>query len=245
VVSFSPGVYIITGAAGGFGNRLLLHAYREGARHFVVTVTSHPERLDRPGQHIIDDPTATLKVLVADTSKHDDCARVVEAATSMPGVPLIGVFHCAGITLDVLLKDLKDGDYDHLAACKAGGARHFHELTKDIKTVSAHFPIAANTRALKQHFACFKLHPGLPTTSLCVACLQVATFVTIGSCSAHLAGRGTATYAAANAYLGGLIRLRRSMGLPGSTFDMASLSDVGMLTNDHKVRARVLEVKRW
>jgi hypothetical protein len=58
----TAGIYIITGVLGGYGGRLLLHAYREGARHFVVTVTSRPERADRPCQHIMDDPDATFKV---------------------------------------------------------------------------------------------------------------------------------------------------------------------------------------
>jgi hypothetical protein len=77
----------------------------------------------------------SLQIVIADTSKREDMARVVEAAMGVPGLPLIGVIHCAGISNDILLKDLKDGDYDKLAACKAGGALYLHELTKDIKTV--------------------------------------------------------------------------------------------------------------
>jgi acyl carrier protein len=191
------GWYIFTGGLGGFGGRLLQQAYHKGARNFIITVTRNPERAQRLHSNILADPTARLEVMVADTGKRDDMARVVAMAHES-GRPLTGVIHCAGISNDIVVRDLQEGDYDALAACKAGGGWFLHDLTKDIPTVE--------------------------------------TFVVIGSCASHLSGRGTATYAAANAYLGGLIRYRRSLGLPGTAFDMASLTDTGILLNDYKVR---------
>jgi NAD(P)-dependent dehydrogenase (short-subunit alcohol dehydrogenase family) len=62
------------------------------------------------------------------------------------------------------------------------------------------------------------------------------TFVAVSSGSSLVGGRGMSAYSASNGFLDALVRLRRSEGLPGMAFNMASLSDVGMLVQDMRVR---------
>jgi len=66
--------------------------------------------------------------------------------------------------------------------------------------------------------------------------LSIETFVVISSVASLMGGRGRAAYSSANAFMDALIRHRRSLGLPGTAFNMTSLSDVGILANDIKVR---------
>lgn len=66
--------------------------------------------------------------------------------------------------------------------------------------------------------------------------LELETFVVISSVASLMGGRGRAAYSSANAFMDALIRYRRSQGLPGTAFNMTSLSDVGILANDIKVR---------
>jgi len=66
--------------------------------------------------------------------------------------------------------------------------------------------------------------------------LGLETFVVISSVASLMGGRGRAAYSSANAYMDSLIRQRHSLGLPGTAFCMTSLSDVGILANDIKVR---------
>jgi len=71
--------------------------------------------------------------------------------------------------------------------------------------------------------------------------LSLDTFVCISSLVSQLGGTGTTYYCAANAFLDALARLRRSQGLPCLSFNMASLSDVGILAEN--VKARQIQIK--
>jgi len=50
--------------------------------------------------------------------------------------------------------------------------------------------------------------------------LPLTDFVMISSIAPLIGGKGICAYAAANAYLDGLVRYRRSIGLPAATFNM-------------------------
>ena len=68
-------------------------------------------------------------------------------------------------------------------------------------------------------------------------------FVCVSSIAALIGGPGMASYSSANAYLDALMRHRRQQGLPGTTFNMASLSDVGILKNNLSARKFQLKVR--
>jgi len=71
--------------------------------------------------------------------------------------------------------------------------------------------------------------------------MELHAFVLLSSIAPLIGGVGISAYAAANAYLDGLVRYRRSLGLPASTFNMGSLSDVGILADN--VEARTIQQK--
>lgn len=199
---FRPdGTYLITGAAGGFGSKVVRMAFEKGARHFLLTVTREPERCTALFRDIIATPGCTLEAVVADTASEADMAALVRrAAQPGPGgrPPLAAVFHMAGISLDTVLTEVKAEDLVKVGACKALGAWYLHQATRELP--------------------------------------QVHTFCVVSSVASLMGGRGRSAYSAANAFMDALIRHRHALGLPGTAFCMTSLSDVGILANDVKVR---------
>jgi len=61
--------YIITGGAGGFGSKILRYAYNKGARHFIVTVTKGPERVQALFKDLLRHEGVTIQAVVCDTAK--------------------------------------------------------------------------------------------------------------------------------------------------------------------------------
>lgn len=196
--TFQPGsCYIVTGGTGGFGSRMVRYVFRNGARHFIITVTKDPERVAALFGDLIDTPGCTFETVKADISKEEEVMRVISLAKSKPW-PLKGIFHAAGVSIDCLVSDLTNkSNFLQVGGCKALGAWYFHKHTLD---------------------------------------MDLEAFVVISSIASLVGGRGRAAYAGANGFLDALIRMRQSMGLPGTAFNMGSLSDVGMLATDMKVR---------
>ncbi|KAJ5430986.1 Acyl transferase/acyl hydrolase/lysophospholipase [Penicillium cf. griseofulvum] len=56
-------------------------------------------------------------------------------------------------------------------------------------------------------------------------------FIALSSVAGIIGNRGQAAYSAANAFLDGFIEYRKSLGLPGTSIDLAAVSDVGYLAD--------------
>ncbi|CAG8903978.1 unnamed protein product [Penicillium egyptiacum] len=67
-------------------------------------------------------------------------------------------------------------------------------------------------------------------------------FIALSSVAGIIGNRGQAAYSAANSFLDGFIEYRRSLGLPGTSIDLAAVSDVGYLADtDTQRRQEVLK----
>lgn len=69
--------------------------------------------------------------------------------------------------------------------------------------------------------------------------LNLEQFVVYSSVSALVGNPGQASYAAANAYLDGLIALRRALGLPGLSVSWGALADVGVVARNAGTEAHL------
>lgn len=67
-------------------------------------------------------------------------------------------------------------------------------------------------------------------------------FIALSSVAGIVGNRGQAAYSAANVFLDGFIEYRRSLGLPGTSIDLAAVSDVGYLADaDAQRRQEVMK----
>ncbi|QNP76141.1 SDR family NAD(P)-dependent oxidoreductase [Streptomyces roseirectus] len=128
----ADGTVLVTGATGALGSALAHHLVTaHGIRHLVL---AGRRGIDAPGAAALRDEltAAGADVLFAacDTADRDQLAALIEA---IPGEhPLTGVVHAAGVLDDGLIESLTGERIDAVLRPKADGARHLHELTKDM-----------------------------------------------------------------------------------------------------------------
>ncbi|MBJ6763844.1 SDR family NAD(P)-dependent oxidoreductase [Myxococcaceae bacterium JPH2] len=126
------GVYLITGGAGGIG-RLVAQAVARSTRKVTLLLAGRSQ----PGpelQHILDGlsaPGVTLRYERCDVSHPGDVRRLVQLATQEHG-GLHGVFHCAGVTRDSLVRNKRREDLDSVFAAKVSGVVALDEATRDL-----------------------------------------------------------------------------------------------------------------
>ncbi|MFC9271031.1 type I polyketide synthase [Streptomyces zhihengii] len=175
----ATGTTLITGGTGTIGSALARHlASVHGVRRLVLTSR---RGLDAPGaRDLVADLTALgceATVAACDIGDREEVARLLRAIPA--DLPLRAVVHAAGALDDGLVADLDAGRLDRALHAKADGARHLHELTRDLdlsafvlfSSASATFGAAgqANYAAANAYLDALAQHrraTGLPAVSM-------------------------------------------------------------------------------
>jgi NADPH:quinone reductase-like Zn-dependent oxidoreductase/acyl carrier protein len=126
----SDGFYLITGGLRGLGLEVARHLVGRGARHLLLLGRGAPTPA---AQAVIDDLTnqgALILVYRGDTAQELDIVSAL-AAIDREGLPLRGVFHCAGVLDDGALTQQTWERFRHVLAPKIDGAWLLHQLTLD------------------------------------------------------------------------------------------------------------------
>ncbi|MFG1843643.1 SDR family NAD(P)-dependent oxidoreductase, partial [Micromonospora sp. NPDC049175] len=113
-------VVLVTGGTGALGGLLARHLVE---RHGVAEVVLAGRRGDTGA-----DFGPRIRTVACDVSDRAQVAALVE---SLPG--LSAVVHAAGTLDDGVVEQLSPQRLDTVLAAKADGARHLHELTRDLK----------------------------------------------------------------------------------------------------------------
>jgi len=122
--------YLISGAFGGIGPKLLRWMFDNGARHFVLIGRSGPSAEARVVLDELESQGAKVLVGHADVSEIDQLTSVFEqAAAQLP--PLRGVIHAALVLDDGVLLKLEWESFERVFASKAAGAWNLHLLTRE------------------------------------------------------------------------------------------------------------------
>jgi acyl transferase domain-containing protein/NADPH:quinone reductase-like Zn-dependent oxidoreductase/thioester reductase-like protein/acyl carrier protein len=124
--------YLVTGGAGGFGSKLVRYAYYNGARSFLITTRSaDTERVRGLFRDILDDASVKMEVMTVDTGSEADMKKLTDRAHEI-SPPVKSIFHVAGVSVDIVLPEMKPEDFYEVANCKALGAWHLHKGTLDL-----------------------------------------------------------------------------------------------------------------
>ncbi len=131
---FDPtGTFLVTGAFGGFGLRLLSYLAASGVKHLTLMDrdTTRRRSVDWVRQNSSIDkmfPDVQVEIVQGSTANREDVERCINGLNK----PLKGIFHLAGVIDDQLISKLTPASIQKVFAAKAKGAHYLHEATKDI-----------------------------------------------------------------------------------------------------------------
>ncbi|MER5886560.1 SDR family NAD(P)-dependent oxidoreductase [Streptomyces sp. NPDC001941] len=127
------GTVLVTGGTGELGRRVAHRLVAEhGVSHLVLTSRQGPaaagsgelaEELRAAG-------AASVRILACDVSRHEEAAAAVAEAGREH--PLTGVVHLAAVLDDGVVRNQSAERFERVLAPKLTGARHLHELTRDL-----------------------------------------------------------------------------------------------------------------
>ena len=124
--------YLISGGLGGFGLATARWLVAKGARTLILVGrrgAASPEA--QAGVAELEAAGARVQVCAADVARFDDLHKVFQQiAQDLP--PLKGVVHAAMVLEDALVRNLGRDSLQRVLAPKMLGARHLHELTRDL-----------------------------------------------------------------------------------------------------------------
>ncbi|MER5432232.1 type I polyketide synthase [Streptomyces sp. NPDC002588] len=127
VSPFRPGgTVLVTGGTGALGAAVARHLVTaHGVRHLLLV-----SRSGTTGSADLSGLDAEVSVVACDVG---DRAALAGVLASIPADrPLTGVVHTAGVVDDGVVSSLTPEQVDAVLRAKADGARHLHELTRDL-----------------------------------------------------------------------------------------------------------------
>jgi NADPH:quinone reductase-like Zn-dependent oxidoreductase/acyl carrier protein len=128
----SDGCYLITGAFGGFGKVLADWLVKCGARYLVLSSRSGANTPEAEAfVRNLRDRGATVQIVKADVSSHQDVTRLLEEICSLDQ-PLRGIFHLAMVIDDAPLAALTRERMASVIGPKALGAWWLHQGTREM-----------------------------------------------------------------------------------------------------------------
>jgi len=124
--------YLVTGGLGGFGLRTAQWLVDKGARHLILMGRSGPKD-DHARAVMADFQARGVHVVAAacDVTDRNALADLLaQTAATMP--PLKGIVHAAAVIADGLASKATQAQIEQNLAAKVLGARHLHELTRQL-----------------------------------------------------------------------------------------------------------------
>ncbi|MCQ8191415.1 type I polyketide synthase, partial [Streptomyces rugosispiralis] len=130
--SGSGGTVLVTGGTGALGAVVARHLVTvRGVRSLVLASRSGPEAVGAAELEAeLVEAGARIRIVACDVADRDEVAGLLDAVPE--DAPLSAVVHTAGVLDDGVLTALTPERMDAVFRPKVDGARHLHELTRDL-----------------------------------------------------------------------------------------------------------------
>ena len=128
--------YLVTGGSRGFGLTVVEWLVKCGARHIYIISRSTPEEEAVLKFKSFRDTGARITHLKVDMGRDHEVEKALTAIQDNEDLPLEGIFHCAAVYDDVMLRNVTAESWNSVMVPKAYGALVLHQLT-----VKMGFPI--------------------------------------------------------------------------------------------------------
>ncbi|XP_006823210.1 uncharacterized protein LOC102806462 [Saccoglossus kowalevskii] len=150
-IRFNPkAAYLITGGNKGFGLEMVQWLANSGAGYIITFSRSAP---DVEAQHKFDTiqkrtnvSILPMRVDVTDRNSLENAFTKIKENETIPA--LEGIFHCAVVFHDNLLKDITEEEWNSVMAAKAYGALLLHQLIKQFEFPIRYFVMMSSIIAL-------------------------------------------------------------------------------------------------
>ena len=121
--------YLVTGGSRGFGLTVVEWLVKCGARHIYIISRSTPEEEAVLKFKSFRDTGARITHLKVDMSRDYEVEKALTAIQDNDDLPLEGIFHCAAVYNDVMLRNVTPESWNSVMAPKAYGALVLHQLS--------------------------------------------------------------------------------------------------------------------
>ncbi len=122
--------YLITGGLGGIGLRLASWLVARGARHLALCGRTGETEETRRALEPLRATGARVETFRVDVSRPEALSGMLDAVRR-GGVPLGGIFHCAGVLADSSLLQWEPRSFETVMGPKVDGAWNLHTLATD------------------------------------------------------------------------------------------------------------------
>jgi NAD(P)-dependent dehydrogenase (short-subunit alcohol dehydrogenase family)/acyl carrier protein len=120
--------YVVTGAFGGIGRKLVSRLVERGARRLALFVRRAPSDSERATLDELAQAGTTVRILRVDVGNESDVVRGLEALRA-DGTPIAGIFHVAGIYNDAVIERMDWPRFASVLGPKLLAAWYLHRHT--------------------------------------------------------------------------------------------------------------------
>ncbi len=141
------GVYLVTGAFGGMGFKVVQWLIEQGAKHLILLARTAPSESIKQWLEQAKADGIAIHVEAVDVSDYQALKQAVSKHCNGRQA-LAGIFHSAGVFADCLLQDYDWGVFSQVFPAKVQGSWNLHRLSMELTSELDYFVLFSSSASL-------------------------------------------------------------------------------------------------